>query len=37
MPYLQSDRYQSGYFQKMWVEYYCLGKNEGSEYFAKNY
>ena len=31
---LQSDRYQSGYFHKIWVEYYSLGKNQGSETFC---
>ena len=24
MPKLQSDRYESGYFLKIWMKYYCL-------------
>ena len=32
---LQSGRYQSGYFHKIWVEYYSLGKNQASETFIR--
>ena len=28
---MQSDGYQSGYFHKMWVKYYCLGENQASQ------
>ena len=34
LSYLQSGRYQSGYFHKIWVEYYCLAKNQASETFC---
>ena len=27
---LQSDRYERGYFHKIWMKYYCLGENCGS-------
>ena len=37
MSYLQSDRYQRGYFHKIWAEYYCLGKNETSEIFCSKF
>ena len=30
MAKLQSDRYERGYFVKIWMEYYCLGENCGS-------
>ena len=30
MAKLQSDRYERGYFHKIWMEYYCLGKNHWS-------
>ena len=33
MVLLQSDGYETGYFHKAWVEYYCLGKNQASEAF----
>ena len=31
---LQSDGYETGYFHKIWMEYYCLGKNKASEMFC---
>ena len=37
LSYLQSDRYQSGHFHKIWVEYYCLGKNEASDTFCSKF
>ena len=27
MAELQSDRYERGYFHKIWMKYYCLGEN----------
>ena len=30
----QTDGYQSGYFHKIWMEYYCMDKNQGSETFC---
>ena len=30
MAKLQSDRYERGYFHKIWIKYYCLGKNHAS-------
>ena len=30
---LQSGKYESGYFHKIWVEDYCLGKDHASERF----
>ena len=29
--------YQSDYFHKIWVEYYCLGKNQASETFCSKF
>ena len=37
LSYLQSDRYESGYFHKIWVEYFCLAKNEASETFCSKF
>ena len=37
LSYLQSDKYQSGYFHKTWVEYYCLGKNQAYETFCSKF
>ena len=31
MAKLQSDRYERDYFHKIWVEYYCLRENCGSD------
>ena len=30
MAKLQSDRYERGYFHKIWMEHYCLSKTDGS-------
>ena len=30
MAKLQSDKYERGYFHKMWIEYYCLHENPTS-------
>ena len=37
MAYLQSDRYQKGYFHKIWVEYYCLRENTANETFCSKF
>ena len=37
LSYLQSDRYQRGYFHKIWLEYRCLGKNKASETFYSKF
>ena len=37
MVQLQSDIYENGYFHKIWVEYYCLGKNQASETFCSKF
>ena len=30
MAKLQSDRYERGYFHKIWTKYHCLGENHAS-------
>ena len=37
MAKLQSDRYERGYFHKIWMEYYCLCKNHASETIISNF
>ena len=34
MVQLQPDRYESGYFHKIWVECHCLVKNQAPETFC---
>ena len=36
MSYLLANRYKSGYFHKIWMEYYCFGENQASgTFFSK--
>ena len=37
MAKLQSDGYERGYFHKIWMEYYCLGKNHASELLSSKF
>ena len=34
---MQSDGYQSVYFHKIWVEYYCLDKNQAPEILSSKF